>query len=116
VWRHKAAGIGGLRRAPAREHLAVPVVDTHAGVAVLFDLLAFAVVMVAFVPRELGDVGVAVRIEAQMRRTLRLGPLAEVLAVRAKDLDAVGFAVTDVNLALRVENMCTRALPYPSET
>src|SRR5262252_2517710 len=70
VRRGEAAGRRDLRRAPAREHLPVLVVDAHAGLAELRGRSTGAIVMVAFVPRQLGNVDVALRVEGDVR-----GPL-----------------------------------------
>ena len=46
-------------------------------------------------PPQFGDVGPALRVEHEMRRALGVCPLAEILTVRAEDLDAVVLAIAD---------------------
>src|SRR5262249_21147598 len=93
VRRREAARRFDLGRTPACEHLAVLVVDAHARLPELLRSLAGAIVVVALVPRQLGHVDVAQLVEGDVRRALGVRPLTEVLAVRAEDLNAVGFAI-----------------------
>ena len=62
----------------------------------------------ALVPPQLGDVGAALRVEHQVGRPLRVGPLGEVLAVRAEDLDAVVLAVADEDAPVRGDGDAVR--------
>src|SRR6476646_664955 len=56
VRRGEAARRSDLGGSPARENLSVLVVDAHARVAGLLDHLAFAIILITFVPSELGHV------------------------------------------------------------
>src|SRR6185295_14010693 len=67
VRRGEAAGRRHLRRAPAGEYLPVLVEDAHPRLAELLGYLAGAEVVVALVPRQLGHVDVAFRVERDVR-------------------------------------------------
>src|SRR4029079_13782401 len=82
----------------------------------------------ADVPRKLGHIHVALGIEGEMRRALRIGPLLEELAVRAEDLDPGDFpvahehapvggdgdAMRQPELAGAVAGLAPRALQLPA--
>src|SRR5919108_3870093 len=107
VRRREAAGLRGFRRAPPREEAAVAVEDADA--AVLRGLRgAVAARDLAGVPPELGHVGASGRVEDEVRRPLRVGPLAQILAVGAEDLDAVALAVADEDAAVGVDGDTVR--------
>src|SRR5438046_10271737 len=90
--RGHAAGLGPARRAPAREQPAVLVEDADAPV---LGLLRHAVPPrgLSLVPPELGDVRASLLVEDDVGGALRVGPLREILAVGAEDLDAIAPAV-----------------------
>src|ERR1700675_3727918 len=91
----ETAGRRLFRRAPAREDLAILVEDAHPRVTLIFPgNWTKALRGVAFVPREFRHIRPAQRVEDEMRGPLRVRPLAQVLAVRTEDLDAVALAVT----------------------
>ena len=97
----KLPGRGGLGRAPAGEEPAVPVEHADAPVEGIGDGAALARGGVALVPPELGDVGAALIVEHQVGGALGVGPLREVLAVGAEDLDAVVLPVADEDAPVR---------------
>ena len=91
-----AVASGVPQRASRR---AVLVEDAHAALARIADG-PVALRGLALVPPQLGDVGAALAVEDDVRRPLRVGPLGQVLAVRAEDLDAVVLAVADEHAAV----------------
>src|SRR5205814_10633963 len=52
------------------------------------------------VPPELRHIRTSLSVEDEMRRPLGVGPLREVFAVGAEDLDAVALAITDEHAAV----------------
>src|SRR5262245_61876532 len=100
VRRREASRRGRLQGAPARQQATLRGVQVHAPVARLADgsvPMRFLPVM----PPELGHVGAALGIEHDVGRPLRVGPLVEVLAVGAEDLDPIVLAVTDEHPSIR---------------
>src|SRR5437870_1237885 len=83
----------------AGEHVTLRVADA--------DLRRFAVVLL------LGDVEIAVLAAADVVRPAHAGPLAEKLALRREDLDALVRAVGDVELAVVVERDRVRQMELP---
>src|SRR5882672_6058283 len=94
VRRREAPGGRRVGAAPAREHAPVLVVDADAARA---DVAGRTVASrrLARLPPELRDVGTALRVEHDVGRAARIGPLREVAAVGIEDLDAVVLAVAD---------------------
>src|SRR5262249_29908757 len=84
VRRHEAPGRTCVLTAPAAQHAAFPVVDADAAVARLRDR-AVTLRLLTLVPPELRDVRAPGAVEHDMRRTLRVRPFRQVLAVRAED-------------------------------
>jgi hypothetical protein len=54
----------------------------------------------ALVPPQLGNVGASLRVEHEVGRALRVGPLAQILAVGTEDLDAIVLAVAHEHTAV----------------
>ena len=100
VRRREAAGRGLIGRAPAGEETAVAVEHADPPVPRLGDG-AVALRGLALVPPQLRDVGAPLRIEHEVRRPLGVGPLREVLAVGAEDLDAIVLPVADEDAPVR---------------
>src|SRR5437867_1642646 len=94
VGRGEAAGSRGVGRSPARQQAAVLVEDADAAEARFGDR-PVALRRLALVPPQLGDVGAALWVEHDVGGPLRVGPLAQVLAVRAIDLDPVVLPIAD---------------------
>src|SRR4029453_13371918 len=90
--RSEAAGGAGVGRAPAREHSSVLVEHADAAVAWLGEG-PVPLRRLSAGPPELRDVRAALRVEHEVGRTLGVGPLREVLAVRTEDLDAIILAI-----------------------
>src|SRR5262249_25707832 len=78
--------------APPREHPPPAALDADASPAGVTGR-SVATRRLPWLPPELGDVRTPLSVEHEVRRTARVGPLGEVLAVRAEDLDAVVLAV-----------------------
>src|SRR5262245_13476261 len=100
VGSREASRRGRLQGAPAREQAALLVVHAHPARARLGDRS----VSLGFhpgVPPQLGHVGTALGVEHDVGRALRVGPLAEVLAVGTEDLDPIVLAVTDEHPSVR---------------
>src|SRR5215813_3397711 len=76
------------------------VVDAHPPEARLADR-PVALRGLPLVPPQFGDVGAALGIEHDVGRPLGVRPLAQVLAVRAEDLDAVALAVAHEDAPVR---------------
>src|SRR4029077_18583379 len=100
VRRREAAGRFGHGSAPARENPTVTIEDADPAVPRFFHRPQ-ALRGLARVPPQLGDVGPALRVEHEVSRPLGVRPLAEILAVRAEDLDAVVLAVANEDAAVR---------------
>ena len=100
VRRGKTTGGRGIGRAPAGQHVAVRVIDTHAGVACLRDG-AKALRGVTWMPPEFTHVGSSLLIKDDVRRPLGICPLTQVFTIRAKDLDTVTLSVTDEDAPIR---------------
>src|SRR5215510_8514657 len=94
VRRREAARRAGIRAAPARQDLAVPVVDADPAVAGLGDG-SMAPGDGARVPPQLGDEGATLLVEDDVGGPLGVRPIAEVLAIGAEDLDAIVLPVAD---------------------
>src|SRR5258705_1374586 len=105
----ETSGCRHFGRAPARQDFAFLVEDAHARVARYLDRTE-ALRDVALVPRELGHVGAAHRIESEVRRPLRVRPFAQVLAVRAEDLDAIALTVTHKDAAFGIHRDAMRKI------
>src|SRR5258706_983136 len=99
--RGETSGCRHFGRAPTRQDFAFFVEDAHARVARYLDR-AEALRDVALVPREFGHVGAAERIEGEVRRPLRVRPLAQILAARAEDLDPVALTVPHEDAAFGI--------------
>src|SRR5437867_3469701 len=99
VRRREAAGRRRIRPAPARQHPAVAIVDAD---ATRLDVARRPVAArrLPRLPPELRDVGAPGAVEHDVRRAARVGPLGQVLAVGAEDLDAVVLAVADEDAAV----------------
>src|SRR5262245_1380823 len=97
----EAPGRGGFRRTPPGEQ--PPVLVEHADAPVERDVHGAALPRrsIPLVPPQLGDVRAPLGVEDQVGGSLRIGPLGEVLAVRAEDLDAIVLAVADEDPAVR---------------
>lgn len=99
VRRGEAAGRGAFGCSPAREQCALGIENRKPRVPHLGDRPE-AVRGIPFVPCKFGDVDIALRIEREMRRTLRVRPLFEKLPVRTEDLDAVDLSVAHEHAAV----------------
>ena len=113
--RGKAAGRGGLWCTPAGQQVTVLVKDAHPAVARLCNGTE-ALRGVARVPPEFGNVGPALGIKDQVGGALDVGPLAQVLAVGAEDLDAVALPVTDEDTPVRCHGDAVRQVELPRAT
>ena len=69
--------------------------------------------MIADMPPQFRHVGATLRIEHQMRRALRVGPLGQELAVRAENLDAVALAVAHEDAAVSGAGDAMRQMKLP---
>src|SRR5262249_18096197 len=99
MWRGETPGRGGVGCPPARQQPAVLVEDADAAVARLGDR-PVPLRRLTLVPPELGDVGAALRIEHDVGGPLRVGPLAQILTVRAEDLNAIVLPIADEDPAV----------------
>src|SRR5262245_18256865 len=99
VRRREASGRDRVRPAPAGDHGAILVI--HADAARL-DLTRRAVPSrrLARLPPELRHVRAALAVEDDVCRAPGVGPLREVLAVRAEDLDAIVLAIAHEDAAV----------------
>src|SRR5262249_28272565 len=111
VWRGEAARRAGVGAAPSGQQPAVLVIDADAAVSRLVDR-PVALRRLSLVPPQLGDVGAPVAIEHDVRGSLRVGPLLEILAVGAEDLDAIVLAIAHEYAAVPVDGNAVREIEF----
>src|SRR5882724_7673402 len=105
--RREAAGRARVGAAPPGEDATILVIDADPAVPRVLDG-PVALRSLALVPPQLRDIGSALRVEDEVGWPLGVGPLAEVLAVRAEDLDAVVLAVADEDAPVRGDGDAVR--------
>src|SRR5687768_13365459 len=97
----------GVGTTPPREHAPFTVVDARATGACVAGR-PVATRGLPGLPPELGDVCAPLGVEHEVRRAARVRPLAEVLAIRTEDLDAVVLPVAHEDPAVGVHRDAVR--------
>src|SRR5882724_3990597 len=105
--RREASRRLGVGRAPPGEDPAVLVEDADPAVLGL-ERRSVALRYLALVPPELRHVGTSLLVEDEVGRPLGIGPLVEILAVRAEDLDAIVLAIADEDAPVRGQGNAVR--------